>query len=87
MIFIFFSLKPGRVVVVTAGRHAGQKAIIVNSSETGTRDRSFGHALVAGIERPPLKVHKRMSKKKIESRCNVKAFIKTINYSHLMPTR
>jgi len=43
--------------------------------------------LVAGIERYPLKVTKRMSQKKIERRTKVKAFVKTVNYNHIMPTR
>ena len=43
--------------------------------------------MVAGIERYPLKVTKRMSQKKIERRTKVKAFVKTVNYNHIMPTR
>jgi large subunit ribosomal protein L27e len=43
--------------------------------------------LVAGIERYPLKVTKRMSAKKIERKTKVKPFIKTVNYNHLLPTR
>merc|ERR1719461_2434314 len=34
-----------------------------------------------------LKIHKRMSKKKISRRTRVKPFVKYINYNHLMPTR
>jgi len=47
----------------------------------------FPHALVAGIERYPLKVTKRMSSKKIERRSKVKAFVKSVNYNHVLPTR
>jgi len=43
--------------------------------------------LVAGIERYPLKVTKRMSSKKIERRSKVKTFVKNVNYNHLIPTR
>ena len=43
--------------------------------------------MVAGIERNPLKVTKRMSQKKIERRSKVKPFVKLVNYNHLMPTR
>ena len=43
--------------------------------------------MVAGIERYPLKVTKRMSQKKIERRSKVKAFVKSVNYNHLIPTR
>ena len=48
-----------------AGRHAGKKAIIVKQHDDGKKDKRFAHALVAGIERNPLKVTKRMSDKKV----------------------
>merc|ERR1719160_238047 len=34
-----------------------------------------------------LKIHKRMSKKKIARRTRIKPFVKYINYNHIMPTR
>ena len=43
--------------------------------------------MVAGIERYPLRVTKRMSQKKIERRTKVKPFVKVVNYNHIMPTR
>lgn len=49
--------------------------------------RPYSHALVAGVERAPLKVTKRMSKKRIAKRSKLKPFVKVVNYSHLMPTR
>merc|ERR1719497_175641 len=49
--------------------------------------RSFGHCLVAGVDRAPLKVTKTMSKKKISKRTRVKPFVKYVNYNHIMPTR
>ena len=51
------------------------------------QEKKFAHALVAGIERYPLKVTKRMSAKKIERRSKVKPFAKFINYNHVLPTR
>eukprot|EP00918_Siedleckia_nematoides_P031395 GHVU01067955.1.p1 GENE.GHVU01067955.1~~GHVU01067955.1.p1 ORF type:complete len:153 (+),score=23.56 GHVU01067955.1:313-771(+) len=80
-------LKPGRVVIVTSGRMAGKKGIIVNANESGNKSRPFPHALVAGVERGPRKIHKRMGKRKMNKRCSVKAFIKFINFNHLFPTR
>lgn len=80
-------LRPGRVVIMLAGRYAGKKAVVVSVSEQGNADRAFGHAVVAGVAAPPRKVHKRMSKKKIEQRVKVKSFIKTVNFNHMMPTR
>merc|ERR1712172_249948 len=58
-------IKSGRVVIVTAGKYAGRKAVVVKESNEGTQDRLYGHALVAGIDRYPRKVTKSMGKKKI----------------------
>jgi large subunit ribosomal protein L27e len=80
-------IKPGKVVVLLAGRYAGKKAIIVKTFDEGNEKRQFGHCLVAGIERYPLEVTKTMSKKKILKRSKVKPFLKYINYTHIMPTR
>eukprot|EP00928_Gymnodinium_smaydae_P010365 TRINITY_DN138_c0_g1_i5.p2 TRINITY_DN138_c0_g1~~TRINITY_DN138_c0_g1_i5.p2 ORF type:complete len:171 (+),score=49.73 TRINITY_DN138_c0_g1_i5:71-514(+) len=80
-------IKTGRVVVMLNGRYSGKKAIVVKAFDDGSRARPFGHALVAGVDRPPLKVTKKMSKKKIAKRTRVKPFVKYINYNHLMPTR
>lgn len=49
-------LKPGKVVILLAGRYAGRKAVIVRTSDEGTGSRRYGHAVVAGIDRYPLKV-------------------------------
>merc|ERR1712130_646101 len=80
-------MKPGKVVIVLAGRYAGRKAIIVKQQDDGTQDRGYGHALVAGIDRYPRKVTKTMSKKKLTKRSKIKPFVKGVNYNHLMPTR
>ncbi|KAF8934760.1 hypothetical protein BGZ52_003171 [Haplosporangium bisporale] len=53
----------------------------------GTKERGYGHAIVAGVERYPLKITKNMGKKRVAKRSKVKPFIKVINYNHLMPTR
>merc|ERR1712039_106026 len=80
-------IKSGRVVIVTAGKYAGRKAVVVKETNEGTQDRLYGHALVAGIDRYPRKVTKSMGKKKIAGRNKMKPFIKVINYNHVMPTR
>ena len=54
-------MKAGRVVILTAGRHAGKKAIIVKQHDEHRKGKKFAHALVAGIEKSPLRVTKRMS--------------------------
>mmetsp|Transcript_7222 Transcript_7222/g.7857 ORF Transcript_7222/g.7857 Transcript_7222/m.7857 type:complete len:148 (-) Transcript_7222:83-526(-) len=80
-------IKSGRIVVLLQGRYTGKKAIVVKAFDDGTKARPFGHCLVAGVDRPPRKVHKKMTKKKITKRTRVKPFLKYINYNHIMPTR
>jgi len=80
-------LKVGKVVILLAGRYAGRKALIVKVSEEATKEHPFGHALVAGIDRAPLKVTKSMGQKRILKRSRVKPFIKIVNFNHIMPTR
>jgi large subunit ribosomal protein L27e len=81
-------MKPGRVCIMLAGRRAGKKCVIVKSFEDGKKGgKAYPHALVAGVERSPLKVHKKMSEKKIARRSKVKPFVKLVNYNHLLPTR
>ncbi|KAJ1568581.1 60S ribosomal protein L27 [Cladochytrium tenue] len=80
-------LKPGKVVLVLSGRFAGKKAVIVKNYDEGTAARPYAHAVVAGIEKYPLKVTKAMSKKKVTKRSRVKPFIKAVNLNHMLPTR
>lgn len=42
---------------------------------------------MAGIERYPSKITRRMSKTRQEKRSKIKPFVKVVNYNHLMPTR
>ncbi|CAL1264219.1 60S ribosomal protein L27-like [Argiope bruennichi] len=80
-------MKIGKVVLVLNGRYAGRKAVVVKNNDEGTSDKPYGHALVAGIDRYPRKVTRRMGKKKLEKRSKIKPFVKVLNYNHLMPTR
>jgi large subunit ribosomal protein L27e len=66
---------------------AGKKAVIVKAFDDGTKARPFGHALVAGVERAPLKITKKMSQKKVAKRERVKPFIQYVNFNHIIPTR
>ncbi|MES1909029.1 MAG: hypothetical protein MHM6MM_001842 [Cercozoa sp. M6MM] len=79
-------IKPGRVVVLLAGRFAGKKAVIVKVNN-GSKARPFPHVIVAGVERAPLKVTKSMSKKQILRKSQIKSFVKFVNLQHVMPTR
>ena len=80
-------LKPGRVVILLSGKHAGKKAVIVKVFYEGSKDRKFGHCLVAGIGRYPRRVTKKMSDKKIGQRTRIKPFVKYVNFNHFIPTR
>ncbi|CAH8546964.1 unnamed protein product [Schistosoma margrebowiei] len=80
-------MRPGVVVLVLAGRYAGRKAIVIKSYDEGSGDKPYGHALVVGIDRYPRRILRRMGKKRMESRCKIKPFVKVVNYNHLMPTR
>ncbi len=55
--------------------------------DDGSSERPYGHALLAGVDRYPLKVTRAMGKKKVAQRSKIKPFVKVINYNHLMPTR
>jgi len=80
-------MKSGKIVLVLSGRYAGRKAVIMKTYDEGTAERQYGHALVAGIDRYPRKVTKRMSQEKLKKRSKIKPFLKVLNYNHLMPTR
>eukprot|EP00035_Acanthoeca_spectabilis_P019640 m.429072 g.429072 ORF g.429072 m.429072 type:complete len:138 (-) comp16950_c0_seq1:38-451(-) len=81
------ALREKKVVIVLTGRYAGKKAVVLKTFDEGSTQRPFGHALVAGVERTPLKVTKTMGKKLVAKRSRLKPFIKVVNYNHLMPTR
>merc|ERR1712071_726466 len=55
--------------------------------DDSTQEKPYGHALVAGVDRYPRKVTNKMSKKKVAKRSKIKAFVKIVNYNHMMPTR
>jgi large subunit ribosomal protein L27e len=63
------------------------QVVIIQPVDTGNKAHPYGHALVAGIERYPSKITRRMSKARQEKRSKIKPFVKVVNYNHLMPTR
>lgn len=58
------------------GRQAGKKVVVIKQLDEGTKERPYPHAIVAGIERYPRKVTRRMGQKKVSHRSKVKPFIK-----------
>ena len=77
-------MKAGKVILLLGGRYAGRKAVVVKPSDEGTTDKPFSHALVAGIDRYPRKVTKKMSKKKVAKRSKIKPFLKVNNLKRLI---
>lgn len=69
-------MKQNKVVLVLGGRYAGRKAVIIKNFDDGTSDKQYGHALVAGIDRYPRNIHKRMGKGKMHKRSKIKPFVK-----------
>jgi large subunit ribosomal protein L27e len=63
------------------------QVVIVQPNDAGSKSHPFSYAIVAGIERYPLKVTRGMGKKLVDRRSRIKPFIKVVNYNHLMPTR
>merc|ERR1712169_91809 len=55
-------LKVGRVAIITRGRYAGKKVVLIQPQDSGTKSHPYPHALVAGIERYPQQITRRMSK-------------------------
>lgn len=80
-------IKTGKVVILLNGKYTGKKAVVVKNFDEGTQQRPYPHAIVAGVERYPLKVTAAMGKKKVAKRSTVKPFVKVVNYNHIMPTR
>ena len=80
-------LKPGKVVIVTSGRYAGKKAVVVQNTDTKSKERPYGHSLVAGIKKYPKKVIRGMSKRTIVRRTQVGVFLRVVNHKHFLPTR
>jgi large subunit ribosomal protein L27e len=66
---------------------SGLQVVIVQPNDSGSKAHPFSYAIVAGIERYPLKVTRGMGKKLVDRRSRIKPFIKVVNYNHLMPTR
>jgi len=61
--------------------------VVIVQTQDSTKTHAFPHAIVAGVERYPLKVTKAMGEKRMTKRSKVKPFIKVINLNHLMITR
>ncbi|GAM19429.1 hypothetical protein SAMD00019534_026040, partial [Acytostelium subglobosum LB1] len=80
-------IKQGRLVILLNGKYAGRKAVVVKTFDEPSKERPYGHCLVAGIEKYPRRVIRRMNRKTILKRISITPFVKVVNYNHIMPTR
>ena len=74
-------LKQGKLVIVLRGRYAGRKAVVVKTFDDKKR------ILIAGLDKPPQKVVRQMSKRAIAKRSRVRPFVKLVNQNHVMVSR
>jgi len=79
--------KPGKVVLVTRGKYAGHKAVILQNTDKKTKERAYGHALLAGVKKYPKKVVRGMGKRRIARRSRVGVFLRVVNQKHFFATR
>jgi large subunit ribosomal protein L27e len=77
----------GRFVILTNGRHAGKKAVILQSYPDATESRKYPHAIVLGIDKAPKKLTKDMSQEALVKRTQLRCFVKTVNFGHFLLTR
>ena len=80
-------LKAGKGVVITSGKYAGKKAVIVKVNEAASDKYKFPNAIVVGVESAPRKVTRAMDEKAVNKKTSMKVFTKVINLQHFMPTR
>merc|ERR1712146_386812 len=59
----------------------------MGSDENSDKTWPYGHCVIAGIDRAPLKVKSNMGPKTIKKRTSIKPFLKVVNHNHIMPTR
>jgi large subunit ribosomal protein L27e len=77
----------GRFVILLNGRHAGKKGVVLTATQTATEGRKYPHAVVLGIEKSPKPLLKSLTQEALVSRTQVKVFVKTVNFNHLLLTR
>lgn len=75
-------LKTSRVCIVIRGRYAGKKVVIIQPVDNGSKAHPFGYALVAGVERYPSKITRRMGKARQEKRSKVKPYVFSVRIEY-----
>ncbi|KAJ4960415.1 hypothetical protein NE237_020325 [Protea cynaroides] len=69
------------------GEEENNNNIRERNGATCFRNRPYGHCLIVGIAKYPKKVIRKDLTKKTAKKSRVKAFIKLVNYNHIIPTR
>merc|ERR1712071_88650 len=79
-------MKSGKVVLVLAGRFAGRKAIIVKNYDDSTQEtlRTCPRCWCRPL---PQKGHQQNEQEEGCQAIQDQAFVKIVNYNHMMPTR
>merc|ERR1711934_1006664 len=75
--------KDGKIVVLLQGRYAGKKALILKTMDDNTKERPYGHCVVAGVAKSPLPITRAMCK----PTPRMKKIVKKRNFTHVMPPR
>mmetsp|Transcript_37416 Transcript_37416/g.95613 ORF Transcript_37416/g.95613 Transcript_37416/m.95613 type:complete len:151 (-) Transcript_37416:760-1212(-) len=78
--------KNGRVVLILRGRFAGSKAIILTKSSNFDKN-AVQTFILAGLQKYPQMITRKMSLKKVSKKSRMKIFIKKVNINHVFPTR
>lgn len=52
----FLYVQANKVVILTTGKHAGKKAVVLKVFEEGSGNRKYPYCLVVGLHKPPGKV-------------------------------
>lgn len=77
-------LEKERVVLLTKGKYAGCKGVIVDQVKRG---ELFEEVMVVGLAKAPMPVTENMTERQKKRRESTKCFVKKMNIRHLMPTK
>lgn len=77
-------LKKEKVVLLSKGRYAGCKGVIVDDIEKGER---YEYVTVIGLAKVPSPVTENMTERQKKRRESIRCFVKRMNIRHLMATK
>lgn len=77
-------LEKEKVVLLSKGRYAGCKGVIVDDIEKGER---YEYVTVIGLAKVPSPVTENMTERQKKRRESIRCFVKRMNIRHLMATK